>query len=210
MPKYDDEFQNVKKGVPTENSTQKASINFVVLFIVGGIIFAIGILLLQDTIISQGTELVKNGFVPQQIIINGIFALLVGSIQAWVFKEKIKSRGYYFIGFSLLGRGVAGLIGGLLMNSGLNEPFVIGLINGAIAGGISSSFQNKVMENNRYSTNWLIYSSVSWTIIFAITWTIGWQTTNALELATAGGFLIIASGVSLAIFLNNTPQIEFS
>lgn len=210
MSRYDDEFNKVKKGLPEENTQQKARLNYLLIFTIVGVVFALVILIFQDTISTVGINLSQNGRVPEQIIINGILALLVGSIQAWIFKARIKARGYIFVGFSLMGGVIAGLIGGLLINSGVNEPIVIGLVTGAIAGGFSSLSQNKVMGNNKYGTNWFIYSAISWAIIFAIGWTIGWNTADAIKLATSGGFLVIASGVSLAIFLNNTPQIEFS
>ena len=210
MSKYDDEFKDVKKGVPSGNATQKASINFVVLFTAVGVILALVILLFQDTIMSEGRNLAKNGYVPEQIITNGVLALLVGSLQALIFKARIKTRGYLFVGFSVLGGVIAGLIAGFLINSGLNLPVVIGLITGAIAGGFSSLSQNKVMSNKKYGTNWFVYSAISWAIIFAVGWIIAWQAVDIIRLAVAGGFLMIASGISLAIFLNNTPQLEFS
>ena len=210
MSKYDDEFKDIRTGVPPENTNQKASINFVFLFAAVGIIFFLVIILFQDAISSQGKYLVENGYVPQQIIVNGILALLVGSIQAWIFRARIKSRGYIFVGFSLLGGLLAGFVGGTIINSGINGSFVIGLINGSIAGGFSSLAQNRIMGNNRYGMNWFVYSVISWAIIFSIGWVIGWDAVSMVRIASAGGFLVIASGIGLAIFLYNNPKVEFS
>lgn len=211
MSKYDDEFKNVKKGLPEENTQQKASINFVLLFTIVGVVFALIIFLFQDTIFSQGGKLNQTGSkIPEQVIINGVFALLVGGVQAWIFKARIKSRAHIFIIFSIVGGLIGGVIGGLLLNAGINDPIVIGMANGALAGGISSGGQNMVMKNKNQGTRWLVYSIVSWGIIFSIGWIIGWRPESGTEMAMATIFLLAASGISLAVFLNNTPQIEFS
>lgn len=210
MSKYDDEFKDVKKGVPPPDATQKASVNFVVIFAFVGIAFAILILLFQDAIHNEGRRLSQYGYVPEQMIINGILALLVGSVQAWIFKTKIKSRAYVFIAFSTIGGVVAGIVSGSLIDSGILAPLVIGGINGLIAGGISSLSQNQVMRNEKNGSRWFFYSSISWAIIFSIGWLIGWMPGSGMALAFAIIFIMLTSGISLAIFLNNTPQIEFS
>lgn len=211
MPKYDDEFKDVKKGLPAENTPQKSSFNFVLLFAVVGVIFGFLVLLFQDSIFSQGAQLAQTGSnLPEQILINSILALLVGSVQAWVFKGKVKSRIPMFIAFSIVGGLVAGICGGLIIDGGLHSPFIVGLVSGAIAGGLSSSGQNSVMRNSKYGSKWFIYSIFSWSIIFAITWVIGWLPDTGTDMAVASLFLMIASGVGLAVFLNQVPQIEFS
>jgi hypothetical protein len=91
----------------------------------------------------------------------------------------------------------------------LDQSFIVGAINGVLAGGISSLAQNKLMGNKKYGTRWFIYNSVSWAVIYSIAWAIAWDP-DTLTLAIAGGFLMVASGVSLILFLRRTPQIEFS
>lgn len=115
-----------------------------------------------------------------------------------------------FVAFSIVGGVAAGFIGGFLINSGFLNPFIIGMISGAVIGGISSVGQNMVMNNTKHGVKWLQYSVISWAIIFSIGWTIGWQPKSAAELALAVIFLMVASGISLVVFLNNTPEIEFS
>lgn len=211
MSRYDDEFKKVKKGLPEENTQQKVSIKYLLIFTIVGVVFALVILLFQDTISSLGNRLSQSGNnIPEQVIINGILALFVGSVQAWIFKDRIISRTQLFIAFSIVGGVIAGLVGGLLINAGINIPILIGMINGAIAGGISSGGQNRVMQNQKYGLRWLFFSIVSWAAIFSIGWIIGWKPESGTDLALAAIFLMIASGISLAIFLNNTPQIEFS
>jgi len=66
------------------------------------------------------------------------------------------------------------------------------------------------MSNKKYGMRWFFYNSVSWAIIFAIGWLIGWSPMNTTLIALAGGFLMVATGISLVVFLRQTPQIEFS
>ncbi len=214
MSKYDDEFKNVKKGLnnlPGENTAQKAKVNFLAIFAVAGVALAILILAFQDLILGTGSNMInESGYIFGQVIINGVLALVIGSIQAWIFRANIKARTYVFIGFALLGGAIAGLFGGMLLDAEIKNSIIVGAVTGAFAGGVSSVAQNNVMGNKKYGSKWLTYSVISWSIIFAIGWTIGWDPTNALGLAIAAGFLMIASGISLIVFLNNTPQIEFS
>jgi uncharacterized membrane protein YuzA (DUF378 family) len=209
MSKHDDNFKNVGHGLPpVRKSTQ--GFNFVMLFILVGIALAFAIYTFSSVIFETGSQLKKSGlgYIPSQALMNGILALAVGSVQAWIFKSRIKSRIPLFVGFAALGGVIGGLFGGILINSGINTPFIIGAINGGIAGATSSTIQNRIMGNSRYGTNWLTYSSISWLIVFAIGWAIGWEPSTS-NLALASVFMLIGSGIGLWIFLNNTPQIEF-
>ena len=96
------------------------------------------------------------------------------------------------------------------MNFGLRIPIIIGALNGFLAGGIGSMIQNKLMGNLKYGSSWFLYNSASWAAIFAIAWTIAWQPDNFVKVAIAGAFIMIASGISLVMFLKKNPQIEFS
>ena len=210
MANNDDEFNNVIKGLPPEDTTRKSGANFVLLFTIVGLVAALAVFLFQDLIFGEGRKLLQYGFIPEQMIWNGILSLLVGSVQAWVFKTRIIARVHLFIIFSVIGGLVAGLIGGMLIDSGLRVPILVGGINGALAGGLSSLSQNKIMRNNKHGQMWFLYSAISWSLIFGVGWIIGWQATNAGILALAAVFLMISSGISLVFFLNRVPQIEFS
>lgn len=211
MSNFDeDEFKNVKKGLPTEGAAQKASLNLIILFGVIGIIIAVLIVLFQDQISFIGEIAEDLGYVPEQVMMSGFLALLIGSIQAWIFRDRIRSRRSIFIAASLLGGVIGGLVSGLLINAHIEEPILLGAVAGALAGGISSLVQNRLMRNFSHGVSWLIYSTLSWAVIFAAGWAIGWWPDRGLDIALAGAFVIIATGVSLAVFLNRTPQIEFS
>lgn len=206
----DDEFKDVEKGLPAENTAQKSSIKFLVIFLASAVIIFLIVLQLGNTIGEFMEGFSEFGKIPGQIVLNGSISLLLGIIQALIFRSKIKSRLYVFIVVSLLGGAVGGLIGGLLLNSGFELQPIVGAVNGVLAGGINSLAQNRLMGNKKYSWRWFLYNSISWAIIFAVAWAIGSDPANLPMVALAGGFLMVASGISLVLFLRMNPQIEFS
>jgi hypothetical protein len=210
MSNEDDEFKDVEKGLPSENTAQKSSIKFLLIFLVSAVIIILIVLQLGNTIGEFIEGFSEFGKIPGQIVLNGSISLLLGIIQALIFRSKIKSRLYVFIAVSLLGGVVGGFVGGLLLNSGLYVQPIIGAVNGLLAGGISSLAQNRLMSNKKYGWRWFLYNSISWALIFAIAWAIGSDPNNLPLVALAGGFLIVACGISLVLFLRKTPQIEFS
>lgn len=206
----DDEFKDVQKGLPAENTAQKSSVKFLVIFLVSAVIIFLIVLQLGSTITSILEEISEFGKIPGQILLNGSISVLLGIIQALIFRSKIKSRLHVFVAFSLLGGVVGGCVGGLLLNSGLSVQPIIGAVNGLLAGGISSLAQNRLMGNKKHGQRWFLYNSISWALIFAIAWAIGSDPNNLPLVALAGAFLMVASGISLVAFLRRTPQIEFS
>jgi hypothetical protein len=202
----DDEFKDVEKGLPAENTAQRSSVKFLLIFLVGGIIITFVISQFSGTL----GGLMGSGRIMPQVLMTGATSLLLGGLQAWVFKSKIRSRVNIFVIVSVLGGLIGGLVGGLLLNSGLEVPIIVGAVNGALAGGISSLVQNRLMGNQKYGSQWFSYNIISWACIFAIAWLIGWSPLNTTLIALAGGFLMVASGISLVAFLRRTPQIEFS
>jgi len=204
----DDEFKDVQMGLPSNNTAQRSSIKFILIFLVGGIIITLLVVFLGDSLRALFSN---DNYIPQQMSMNGAISLIIGSLQAWIFKAKIKSRVGVFIGFSLLGGIAGGLLSGALINSGIRTSVIIGAINGILAGGISSFAQNRLMGNKKYGSRWFFYNLISWAVIYSIAWAVAWRPdTDNLILALTGGFIIIASGISLVVFLRQTPQIEFS
>ena len=208
MSQDDDEFKDVKKGLPTGSTAQKSTIKFIALYFVVAILVAA---LVRGFAGSISDMMNEDEFMLPQILMTGLLAFLVGSLQDWIFKSKIRSRLHFFLGFALLGGIVGGLAGGILMDLGFtSSSFAIGAVNGFLAGMISSVAQNKLMSNIKYGTRWFLFNVVSWAVIFSIAWAIAWMPGNSTNLAIAGAFLIIANGISLMVFLRSTPQIEFS
>ena len=214
MSNHDNEFEKVNAGLPSENTQEKSKQNFFSIFFVVGAIFAVLILIFGDAIYATGDQLNSAGYVPQQIINTGILSLIVGTIQSMILKTHIQDRRAAFVAFSLVGGVLAGIAGGLLLDSGLRSGFgsglFVGLINGAIAGGVSSSLQNNVMGKKKYSPKWFQYSLFSWAIVFSLGWAVSFSNQNVLGLAISALILMVSSGISLVIFINNTPEIEFS
>jgi len=204
----DDEFKDIVKGLPSENTTQRSVFNLTLPFIAAAALLVVCVVAFGGMMVDQMQDLSSS--VPQQMLINGLLSVLLGGIQAWVFRSKIRSRPLVFVAFSLMGGLIGGLVGGLMINSGLIQPVVIGIINGFLSGGISSLAQNRMMANKKYGTRWFLYNIFSWPVIFAVAWSIAWQSTNIIILAAAGIFVVIASGIGLVIFLRGSPQIEFS
>ena len=205
MSDEEDEFKDVKKGLPPETTAQRASFKYVSLFTLAGVIIAVAILGVGQLVAGS-----LGGHLPAQIFITGMLALLVGSLQAMIFRSKIRSRLPTFIAFSLIGGIAGGFVGGFLMERGPVLSLVVGALNGFLAGAISSLAQNRLMGNIKYGGRWFLYNAISWAIIFAIGWRIGWQQGNFTNVAIAGAFIMIASGIGLVLFLRETPQIEFS
>src|SRR4030095_15986104 len=148
----DDEFKDVEKGLPAANMAQKSSVKFLLIFLIGGIIITFFI----SQFAGMLERLMGSGRIVPQILMTGSISLILGSLQAWVFKSKIRSRLNVFIAVSLLGGAVGGLVGGLLLDSGLEVPIIIGAVNGLLAGGISSLAQNKLMSSKKYRFSGLL------------------------------------------------------
>lgn len=207
----DDEFKDVIKGLPSNDTAQKSSIKFASIFLVGAVIITVLIILFGEEYMDMFDA---DNSIPPQIIMNGSISLLIASLQAWIFKSKLKSR-IAFVAFALLGGVIGGIAGGYFINrdfllgNDTMRSLTVGAINGALAGGLSSLAQNKVMGNRENGIRWFLYNLISWTVIDMIAWRIAW-TPNIQTLALAGGFILAVSGMGLVIFLRKTPQIEFS
>src|SRR5262245_21472400 len=104
MSTEDDEFKDVEKGLQAENTAQRSSVTFMLIFMVGGVIITFVISRFAETL----GGLMGSGRVMPQILMTGATSLLLGGLQAWVFKSKIRSRVNVFIAVSLLG----GVVGG--------------------------------------------------------------------------------------------------
>ena len=207
----DDEFKDVIKGLPSNDTAQKSSIKFASIFLVGAVIITVLIILFGEEYMDMFDA---DNSIPPQIIMNGSISLLIASLQAWIFKSKLKSR-IAFVAFALLGGVIGGIAGGYFINrdfligNDTMRSLTVGAINGALAGGLSSLAQNKVMGNRENGIRWFLYNLISWTVIDMIAWRIAWIP-NIQTLALAGGFILAVSGMGLVIFLRKTPQIEFS
>jgi len=97
-----------------------------------------------------------------------------------------------------------------LYNGGITRNgFILGAFMGLASGGISSMIQTQLMILNRKNMRWISYNTISWTIVFALGWAISWDK-DVAGLASGAAAILIGVGISLAIFLSNNPDIEFS
>jgi hypothetical protein len=208
-PDPNDEFKKVKKGLPEENTSQKAKTNFITIFIVVGLLFAAVVLIFREPIQEANQSM---GRFTQQIVNGIVFSLLVGSIQAWIFKAHVRSRINLFLVNTAIGGLAGGFVGGIFLYF-TTSPWVIGGIIGLVGGFISSLLQNQIMHNSKYGSKWTAFNALTWMVIYSVTWAISWELGQVNQIAgmvLAVIFLMIASGIALVVFLNNNPQIEFS
>ncbi len=118
-----EDFSNIKKGLPAENTVLKTRLRLIIIFVVVGSVLAVLILfygllfLIVKRMFGIGDSVVTGAFSKLLVYIaniisssfyTGSIALLVGIIQAWFLRKKLRSNSYIFA-FSL---GLGGIIGG--------------------------------------------------------------------------------------------------
>lgn len=204
------EFRDVISGLPSKREVEGTQTNFAIVYIAIGIGFAILVGIFSESI-DQINRYISpaGGGVLTQIISGVVLAATVGAVQSWVFRNQIKTTQFQYILFAAAGGFVGGLIAGLSFNL-TRVGFFIGGINGMIAGGLGSYLQGKLMVNSKYHTQWFQFNAISWAIIFGLGWTISWGIYGSTGIAFGAAFILIASGISLLVFLKNNRHIEFS
>jgi F0F1-type ATP synthase assembly protein I len=209
-------------GPPPAKSTKG---KYLPIFILVGIFIFFLIISFGDTIDNWGHQLYNlSGSAFTQAASCSVLALLVGSVQAWVFRDHLGlSRRFPFILAAIIGGVVGGAIGGVTIDAtkittATLNGLLIGLLIGLSAGMISSLIQNSFMSTRGQSNKsikkknqnlWIIYSLLSWAIVWGVGWAISWSfTTRTMGIAIAACFMMVASGIALNFFLNKST-IEF-
>ena len=165
----------------------------------------------QDLAISA----YRQGFITFYTPGSVLLALLLGCVQAWVFKYRLRQdKRLSFILITAAGGLIAGLAMGIIAKavtdntSLISTNMVAGAIMGAIGGGVASYGQNRFLGGGA-ANKWVWFNLISWAVI----WSIGWQLAilihGAPGNAASAAFILILSGVSLAMFLQKTPELEF-
>ena len=173
------------------------------------------ILIFREQVQSLALSTYSQGFITFYTPGSVLLALLLGCIQAWVFKYRLRQeKRLPFILITAAGGLIAGLVMGIITrviadNTGqIFINVVTGAIMGAIGGGIASFGQNRFLGGGA-ARKWLWFNLISWAVI----WSIGWQLAilihGAPGNATSAAFILILSGVSLSVFLQKTPELEF-
>lgn len=91
----------------------------------------------------------------------------------------------------------------------------VGVISGGVIGSASSILQNFLMKETKYRLKWFLYNLISWSIVYGAGLGISLGLNNLIEFpfmndAIATLFILVAHGVCIVLFLNYSPQIEFS
>lgn len=177
-----------------------------------GIVLLLLILISGNSITQIAYQLVpQSGMIIPHAISNGLLALLVGSVQAWIYRNNMRrSRVLQYILASVMGGVVGGIVAGGAANLGIvKDSLSTGALIGVLAGTISSLWQNVFMRSSSLRIKWLLFSMITWTIIWAIGMTISWSLGSTISMAVAGAFIMIGSGAALSLFLYKSPEIEF-
>lgn len=143
-------------------------------------------------------------------------ALLLGLLQAWVFKGRLRiTKRAMYIGITtlsgLLGGAVVGVIGNIVLaNSHVFIPNIVaGLLIGAIGGCIASLGQNFFLGNASAARKWFLFNLVSWTIIWGLGWLVASLIPGPIGTSIGAGLILLLSGASLQVLLKYSPEIEF-
>ncbi len=192
---YDNNFSNIKSGLPDKASPNRAMIYLLIFFFVSGLLLSLVIILLGLLVkkipmltLEPGPLVNIFNFIIS-IIYTTTLTILTGIIQLIIFKDRVKTRKLMYLFFLAISGCAGGLFSYLTLyilgwfNSEiefsnferLTTSLIwssIGLITGLICGGIigtmSSLIQNYIMKNRHYSFRWFVYSLLSWSIFYGI------------------------------------------
>jgi hypothetical protein len=195
-----------RPAMPAYNRT-KTLLTFVGVFAVLGCLVLI-IAFLGGDVLQDIYQNVRNTFGSLGVSIANAagMALLVGVVQAWVFRARL--HGFHrvlFVLATIVGGAIGGGVGYL---SGINSSLLGGII-GVFGGAAASLAQNFLMRNRAAQIKWLLFSAVSWGLIWLIGWTISYAFGAGLGVALSAAFMMLATGLSLAFFLGLSPEVEF-
>lgn len=181
-----------------------------------GIFGGIGVLLLVAIFAFGGniTSLAMalyaaGGFVWYSAVGAGIVAAIVGLVEVWVFRGKMKSGSrWFFTGATALGGLVGGALGALLLGPDANGE-AGGLVIGGIAGFLGGLVQSRLLSSPGTEGKWIAWNTLSWAAI----WFGGYLLDTMIEgvngTAVTSAFIVIVTGIGLSWFLYRSPEIEF-
>jgi len=139
----------------------------------------------------------------------GALALVISLVQVWIFRERVRGQQKpLFILITVLSGAIGGAIGGAMLQSRQIGGSELGLVAGAVTG-VLTSFGQSFMIHNEAKSKWLVWNTVGWALALYVGWALslavgGWSGT-----AIGAGLIMIAMGVSLALFLRLSPEFEF-
>ena len=193
-------------------SRNQLLLRFVGIFAILGVGLALAVLLFQQTLqeVQHGLWMI-SGFFWTQVIGGSVIALLAGGVQAWVFRHIMpKEKVAWFVAAALAGGAIGGVASGMLLNQGyIRDAALVGAVTGILAGVVSGWGQSPLLRSGAGKTKWLWYSVVSYALIWAVGWLLSWGIGDEPGTAAAAAFIMVASGIALALFLKNSPEVEF-
>lgn len=186
-------------------------------FGLAGILFGM-IIFLSWNLIGNVEQYLVNLFWVTQAVSGGVISLLVGIIHLLIFKQEV-NRKYYllFLVASLLSGIFAGYFSiNIFGFSQLDSAIQIGLVMGAISGGLASVAQglfifNKKSKNyTKVLLKWVLYHVVSWSVIWGIGWVVSWSSNTATSLALSFLVIMLLSGLLFVGFLKVAGAIDYA
>lgn len=201
-------------NIPTASKTSPTSKIAIGFAITGAIAVAV-LLMLGSSVESLKDATADIGYVAYYGLGSTGLALILGLLQAWVFKDRLRSsKRFLYVLITALGGFAGGSVVGVISNvslangGGFLAGYLAGAIIGAVGGSVASVGQNVFLGNHSASMKWFWFNAISWMVI----WSIGWFSTGiggATGTALAAGIILILSGVTLQYLLKTSPEIEF-
>ncbi len=139
-----------------------------------------------------------------------LLAVLLGAMQAVIFRSRLSHGGVWlFWLWVLLGGLAGGICGGALVAGGALDQAGAGWLIGGIAGAIGALGQLLGMRNHGAGTPWLVWNTVWSAVVWGMGWLIAAQI-DGLRGTTAGSaFILLGMGLSFALFLALFREVEF-
>jgi len=180
------------------------------LFIGAAVVLFILIMIFSYDLAMFGNSIWRSGGnVTLQALVSAALSAIIGAVQAWVFRLRMRPAvRWQFMLLTALGGLIGGILAGILMNSYVRFGW-IGFWTGATAGLISSLMQNWLLKGQRSGARWVFWNLFSWPIIWGLGYSISRSIGYTEGTATGSGFIVLAIGASLALFLRIFPDIEF-
>lgn len=198
-------------------SRQRMIVGFFSIFLILAILTIVFFIAQESTLnrlMADSREV--TGVVGEQVIASASLALVIGIVQAFIFRRTVRGiNRLLFVLITTVSGAVGGLLGGMIMKW-LNIPlnaingFFIGALIGGTAGALASFGQNLFLRDQGSGFRWFLWNTFSWLMIWGIGWQISWLSgTTIIDNAIGAAFMILALGATLSFLLHISPSIEF-
>jgi hypothetical protein len=183
---------------------------FILTFAGVGLALAVLVLLFPGLLASAGYNFwLMGGASAFNSLGVGALALIISLIQVWIFRERVRGQQkFWFVLITVLSGAIGGAIGGAMLQSRQIGASELCLVAGAVTG-VLTSFGQMFLIHNEAKWRWLLWNTTGWALALyaggALSLAIGgWS-----GIAIGAGLIMVAMGVSLALFLRLSPEFEF-